>query len=219
MNATTAALDGGAGEGDMPGIPMTAAGLRRRPEAIVGVALWVFIGVATTLFSLFIAAYIMRMANADAAAIVMPQQLWISTACLVIGGMLMQRGAAAAAARQADGMRRLVWAGGGFAVAFLVVQWWAWQVLLAQQVSAVGNPAGSFFYLLTALHGLHVVGGLAGWAIAARAARQERDPAAAAWRIALCARYWHFLLLAWVALFASFTLITPEVARVICRTA
>jgi cytochrome c oxidase subunit III len=219
MSAGAVTLDGGTGEGDMPGIPMTAAGLRRRPEAIVGVALWVFIGVATTLFSLFIAAYIMRMANADAAAITMPQQLWASTACLVIGGMLMQRAAAASAARQAEDTRRLMWAGGAFAVAFLAVQWWAWQVLLAQQVSAVGNPAGSFFYLLTALHGLHVVGGLAGWVVAARAARQERDPASAAWRIALCARYWHFLLLAWVALFASFTLITPEVARVICRTA
>lgn len=221
MSGGSVALEAGAdaGDGDMAGIPMTAARRRQRPEAIVGVALWVFIGVATTLFSLFIAAYIMRMANADASAIVMPQQLWVSTACLVVGGMLLQRAAAAAAARQPETMQRLVWAGGACALAFLGVQWWAWQALLSQQVSAVGNPAGSFFYLLTALHGLHVAGGLVGWAVAARAALQERDTAAAAWRIALCARYWHFLLLAWVALFASFTLITPEVARVICRTA
>jgi cytochrome c oxidase subunit 3 len=219
MTSSTVAMDTAGSEGDVPGIPMTAAGLRRQPEAIVGVGLWVFIGVATALFSLFIAAYIMRMANADAAAIAMPQQLWISTACLVLGGLLLQRSAAAAAAGEADTMRRLLRAGGACAFAFLGVQWWAWQVLLAQQVSAIGNPAGSFFYLLTALHGLHVAGGLVGWAVAARAARDERDPAAAAWRIALCARYWHFLLLAWLALFASFALITPEVARVICRTA
>ena len=44
-----------------------------------------------------------------------------------------------------------------------------------------------------------------------------RHAAAAAWRIALCARYWHFLLLVWLALYACFTWITPEVARVICR--
>jgi cytochrome c oxidase subunit 3 len=43
------------------------------------------------------------------------------------------------------------------------------------------------------------------------------DPRPRRWRIALCARYWHFLLLVWLALFASFTWITPEVARIICR--
>lgn len=216
MNGGTAVLKAAPGgrDGDVPGVPATAARRRGRPQAIYGVALWVFIGVATTLFSLFIVSYIMRMANPDAAAIAMPRQLWLSTAWLVLGSVLLQCAAAAQPAR----MRVLVAAGGACALAFLGVQWWTWQVLLAQQVSAIGNPAGSFFYLLTALHGLHVAGGLVGWTIAARAAWRTGEPAAAAWRVALCARYWHFLLLAWVALFATFILITPEVARIICRT-
>jgi cytochrome c oxidase subunit 3 len=218
MNSSTAVLKAAAGgrDGDVPGLPTTAAWRRGRPQAICSVALWVFIGVATTLFSLFITSYIMRMANPDAAAIAMPRQLWLSTACLVLGSVLLQR--AAASASQPRRMRALVAAGGACALAFLAVQWWTWQILLAQQVSAIGNPAGSFFYLLTATHGLHVIGGLIGWTIAARAAWRPSDPAGAAWRIALCARYWHFLLLAWVALFATFILITPEVARIICRT-
>ena len=217
----TAVLRAAAGgsDGDVPGVPMTAARRRGRPQAIYGVGLWVFIGVATTLFSLFIVSYIMRMANADASAIAMPRQLWLSTAWLVLGSVMLQRAAASASAARTDRMRLLVAGGGDCALAFLAVQWWTWQLLLSQQISAVGNPAGSFFYLLTALHGLHVIGGLVGWTLAARAAWRLPDPAAAAWRIALCARYWHFLLLAWVALFATFILITPEVARVICRTA
>ena len=92
------------------------------------------------------------------------------------------------------------------------------KALLERQVTAVGNPAGSFFYVLTALHGLHVLGGLVGWTIAARAVRRVTDAREAAWRIGLTARYWHFLLLVWLALYASFTWITPEVARIICRT-
>lgn len=219
MTPGSVVLKGGAGrDGDAPR-PPTAAWQRGRPQAICSVALWVFIGVATTLFTLFIAAYIMRMANADAAAIAMPRQLWLSTAWLVLGGVLLQRAAAAATQLQMDRTRLLLLGGGASAAAFLVVQWWAWQMLFAQQVTAVGNPAGSFFYLLTTLHGLHVLGGLVGWTIAARAAWGPHEPGGAAWRIALCARYWHFLLLAWLALYASFVWITPEVARVICRTA
>ncbi len=206
--------------GDVPGRPaMTAARRRRQPHAISSVALWVFIGVATTLFALFITAYVMRMSNADAVAIAMPPQLWLSTALLLLCSVLLQQAAASAAAAQMAPSRTMLLAAAAGALGFLLSQSWAWQALLAQQVSAVGNPAGSFFYLLTALHGLHLLGGLAGWWLAARVAWRPNDPAGAAWRIALCARYWHFLLLAWVALFATFTWITPEVARVICRTA
>ncbi len=57
-----------------------------------------------------------------------------------------------------------------------------------------GNPAASFFYLLTAMHGLHVIGDLVGWWVEARGVWRQADPASVAWRITLCARYWHFLL-------------------------
>ena len=41
-------------DGDGPVIPISAARRRKRPQAIYGVGLWVFMGVATVLFSLFI---------------------------------------------------------------------------------------------------------------------------------------------------------------------
>jgi cytochrome c oxidase subunit 3 len=214
--ASRDARDGRAGGG----LPMSQAQRRQRPEAVVSVALWVFMGVATTLFGLFILADVMRMSAEDASALVLPPQLWLSTTALVLGSLALQRAAAAARAGQMESARQWLRVGGACALAFLAVQSWAWQALLSQQVSAVGNPAGSFFYLLTAMHGLHVAGGLVAWAIVARhSVRDEVAPGDAAWRIALCARYWHFLLAVWLALFASLSWITPEVARIICRTA
>jgi cytochrome c oxidase subunit 3 len=206
------------GRDDVPGLPLTAFHRRGRPQAIYGVGLWVFIGVATMLFTLFITAYIMRMSEADASAIVMPRQLWLSTALLIVGSGFLHRAGAAANAADVIGSRRLLSAGGACALVFLGAQWWAWEALLAIQVTPVGNPGGSFFFLLTAMHGLHVIGGLIGFAMAARAIWGHAGPQGSAWRIALVARYWHFLLLVWVALFATFTWITPEVARIICRT-
>jgi cytochrome c oxidase subunit III len=212
---------------DLPGVPPPAGYGRGRGwssggrGAPAGIGLWAFMGVATALFSLFIAAYVMRMEGADWAAIGMPWQLWLSTSLLAAGSVTLQL--AASAARDIDWNRaRILLLMGGFcAIAFLGVQLWSWQALLAIRVMPAGNPAGSFFYLLTAMHGLHVIGGLVAWGVTVRRMRRSGlpfDPARTALSIALCARYWHFLLAVWVVLFATFSGITPEVIRFICGT-
>ncbi len=66
------------------------------------------------------------------------------------------------------------------------------------------------------MHGLHVIGGLAGWVFAA-AFRGSGEGALL--RMSLCARYWHFLLAVWVVLLAALGWLTPEIVRYICGTA
>lgn len=194
------------------------SGPRRDARAsAASIGLWVFMGVATALFSLFITAYVMRMNSSDAMSLALPWQLWLSTSLLVAGSVALEQACRAARAADSSRARRLLWAGGLFALMFLGAQLWAWQALWSAQVMPAGNPAGSFFYLLTAMHGLHLAGGLAAWAWIARAVR--RRPAEAAWRIALCGRYWHFMLAVWLVLFALLAWVTPEVARFICGTA
>jgi cytochrome c oxidase subunit III len=173
---------------------------------VSGTGLWVFIAVASTLFSLFLAAYVMRMdGSRDWSQLGMPWQLWLSTALLAAGSVQLHR-----ASRTADAAlaRQRLLAGGACAIGFLLAQLWGWQVLQAARVVLAGNPAASFFYVLTALHGLHVIGGLVGWVLALR------DPVP--WRIALCARYWHFLLAVWAVLFAALGWLTPGVVDFIC---
>jgi len=192
------------------------AGQHAAAGQAAGTGLWVFMGVATVLFSLFIMAYVMRMDGAEGFPIAMPWQLWLSTALLTAGSAMMQRASAAAQGAHWARARALLLAGGACALAFLGVQLWAWQVLHALHVVPAGNPAASFFYLLTALHGLHVGGGLVAWAVTARGLRRDTDAAHGAWRIALCARYWHFLLAVWAVLFATLGWLTPDVVRFVC---
>ena len=201
----------------VPGIDLVGAGPRGARAHAASIGLWVFMGVVTALFSLFAMAYLMRMNSSDAVTLALPWQLWISTALLVAGSLSLQR--ASAASRRADAVRarRLLLVGGLCAIAFIGAQLWAWNALLAAQVMPAGNPAGSFFYLLTAMHGLHVAGGLLAWAWVMRTFR--REPGRGGWRIALCARYWHFMLAVWLALFAMLAWVTPDVARFICGTA
>jgi len=186
-------------------------------DAAVSVALWVFIGVATSLFSLFLAAYSMRMDARDWSPLAMPWQLWLSSALLVLASVLLQLAATAAGTLYLQRARTLLSAAGVCSIAFLCVQLWGWQALQAIHVTARGNPAGSFFYLLTAMHGLHVAGGLVGWGITAAGAWRQ-DASRLAWRIRLCARYWHFLLALWLLLFAALGWLTPELVRLVCGT-
>jgi cytochrome c oxidase subunit 3 len=174
-----------------------------RPQA-ASIALWVFIGVACSLFGLFFAAYVMRLSSAEGYPLALPWQFWLSTSLLLAGSVALE------VANRTREVRSWLLAGGLLALAFVLVQLWAWSALLAERVGPAGNPAASFLYLLTAMHGLHVLGGLGGWWLA------WRDPAA--WRIGLCARFWHFLFLLWVGLFATLGLLTPDLVRAICGT-
>lgn len=189
---------------------------RQRHGAAAGTALWVFIGVASTLFGLFIAAYLMRMEGSDWSSIVLPWQLGLSTACLVAASVQLQLAVWAARESRWARARGLLAAAGVLALVFLAAQFWAWQALLALQVSPAGNPAASFFYLLTAMHGLHVLGGLVAWAWTTRVAWRHTDPLRVSWLAALCARYWHFLLAVWLLLYATLAGITPQVVRYVC---
>jgi cytochrome c oxidase subunit 3 len=201
----------GGGGDPFPPRPGDSDGRRHAIRQSAGsVALWAFIGVATALFALFIAAYIMRMNANDWSPIDMPRQLWVSTALLVTASVLMQL-----AARPGRRSRALLVAGGICALAFLAAQLWAWEALLDMRVMPTGNPAASFFYLLTAMHGLHAAGGLVAWGWTAHATRRS-SAAEACGRIALCARYWHFLLAVWIALYATFTGLTPGLVAFIC---
>ncbi|MEX8518925.1 MAG: bb3-type cytochrome oxidase subunit III [Leptothrix sp. (in: b-proteobacteria)] len=189
---------------------------RARHRGAAGVALWVFIAVATSLFGLFLTAYLMRMDGSDWSTIALPWQLWLSSAWLVASSVLLQWAVWAARQSRWGQARGLLLAGGVCALTFLAVQLWAWQVLLNLQVMPAGNPAASFFYLLTAMHGLHVLGGLVGWVWTARVTWRHADPLWVRWLMALCARYWHFLLAVWLLLFATLAGLTPQVVRYLC---
>jgi cytochrome c oxidase subunit 3 len=179
--------------------------------------LWVLIGVVSTLFALFIVAYAMRMDSPDWSAIALPGQLWLSTALLLGASLLMQNSAQAATGMNWRRSQDFLIGGGALAIAFLLSQLSAWNSLVSVHVVLAGNPAASFFYVLTALHGLHLIGGLVAWGLTVQGfVRQSMRRERLQVRITLCARYWHFLLAVWVILFATLSGLTPEIVRFIC---
>lgn len=178
------------------------------PAARVG--LWVLLAAVTSFFALFMTAYLIRMSPhlvqgvelRDWRPVTEPRILWVNTLLLLAGSAGMQ--VASAAMRRQDFARSVqgLLAGGAFAIAFLLGQLAAWHQLRAAGYYAAGNPANAFFYVLTGLHGLHLLGGLVVWARAlARLSRDRSTLAATRLRVELCTVYWHYLLAVWVVLF------------------
>jgi cytochrome c oxidase subunit 3 len=173
------------------------------PPAKLG--LLILLAVITSLFGLFISAYWMRMehAHGDWIPLAVPRVLWLNTTLLILSSAGMQWASGAARRSQAKRVRVALITGGAFAWAFLAGQLLAWRQLSASGYFVASNPAVAFFYLLTAVHGLHLLGGLFVWGkTVTRMARPGAELIDVRSSVELCTVYWHFLLLVWLVLFA-----------------
>lgn len=171
----------------------------RLPPATLG--LRVFLAVVTVVFSLLIVVYADRMGHRDWRPLSEPWLLWLNTAVLIFASFAFEWARVSARRGRIDGVRFGLSAAGALTLAFL-----AGQLVVSQQLVALGyfaatNPSVAFFYLIAAVHGLHMVGGLVAWG--RTAAKVWRGIGAAEVRLSveLCAVYWHFLLLVWLVLF------------------
>jgi cytochrome c oxidase subunit 3 len=168
----------------------------------VKVGLGVFLAVATSLFALLISAYHMRMVGEDWTRLALPRVLWLNTAVLVLASVAMQWTRGAARRGQLDHVKNGLIAGGVLSFSFLAGQLWAWQQLNAAGYFVAANPANAFFYLLTALHGLHLLGGLWVWGRTTAKVLRGVEVGKVRLSVELCTVYWHYLLLVWLVLFA-----------------
>jgi cytochrome c oxidase subunit 3 len=168
------------------------------------IGLGVFLAVVGALFTLFISAYIMRMGLADWWAIPLPGLLWVNTAVLLVSSISLQWTKIQAQRNQIEAMKIGLLVSFATAIGFLVGQVFAWRELVAAGYFLADNPANSFFYLITGMHGLHILGGLVALSRTTLKVWEGALPNKVRLSVELCAMYWHFMLLVWLILFALF---------------
>jgi cytochrome c oxidase subunit 3 len=183
--------------GDFPGTGPLAG----EPAKI---GLGMLLAVIGALFALFVGAYLMRMQLGDWRPLPKPGLLWVNTAFLMVssGGLVWAQ--EAAARDDIAATRNAILLAAAAALAFLVGQILAWRELAEAGYLLAANPANTFFYLVTGMHGLHLVGGLLALGRTAGRAWGAFSPRALRLSLDLCAAYWHFLLLVWCLLFSLF---------------
>jgi len=164
------------------------------------VALRVFLAVVGVVFSLFCVAYYIRMELADWRPLTEPTVLWLNTAVILLSSVALQYTRHAVQRGNVSGMNAGLVAGGLLTLGFLVGQYMGWQELRAAGYYAASNPANAFFYLLTAVHGLHLIGGLFVWGRTTLKVWKGAEPYQVRLSVELCTTYWHFLALVWLVI-------------------
>jgi cytochrome c oxidase subunit 3 len=170
------------------------------------IGMWVALAAILMMFTALTSAYIVRAASGnDWRPIAMPQILLLSTALIVVSsGTLEVARRKLKATLDASYIRWLLLTT-ALGIGFVGSQLLAWRQLVRQGVYVASNPHSSFFYLLTATHGVHLLGGLVALIyLLLRTRRTVRDEQAAAKRHAVAdavTLYWHFMDGLWIYLF------------------
>jgi cytochrome c oxidase subunit 3 len=208
-----------------PGLdPLTepeADGPRSVPAAAVGLRL--YFGVATVMFLLIAAVFAMRMGEhglstgqqPDWKPLGWPRLLWFNTGVLMVCSAAWEWARWAARRGHLERLRAGLVAGGVLALGFLGGQLIVWRQLTDAGCGITATTMSAFFYLITGLHGLHVLGGLTVWGRTAARVLDGSGPAEVRTVVDLSALYWHFLLLVWLGMFALLLLNADRMTAVI----
>ena len=181
--------------------------------AAARVVLRFVLAIVGVLFFLFIITFLSRSQYPDFQALAGapwqpftdPTRLLFNTGLLVLSSAGMQWGLYSARRERLNHVVVGVSAGVFFAIAFLVAQLDLWQHLQALGFYMSTNPANSYFYVLTAIHGLHILGGIIVLTNVVFRVWYDEQASSLAGPLQLCTTYWHFLLGVWFVLFALLT--------------
>lgn len=170
------------------------------------IGMWVGLASILMMFTALSSAYIVRAASAnDWQPLTMPRILLLSTALIVISSGTLEAARRKWKDTVNNGPRRWLLLTVALGIGFLTSQLLAWRQLVLQGVYVASNPHSSFFYLLTAAHGVHLLGGLAALAyLSLRARAPQEDELAVAKSQAgadAVTLYWHFMDFLWLYLF------------------
>ena len=164
-------------------------------------AVWLFIVSIIMIFAALTSAYLVRRAEGNWLEFELPAIFWINSAILLGSSVTMQWAYFSAKKDNLNSLKTGMVLTVILAVAFLVGQWYSWEALVASQVFFVGNPSGSFLYVLTGMHAFHLVTGLVFLLIIIVAAFRYKIHAKNMVCMEMCTTYWHFLDILWLYLF------------------
>lgn len=196
---TTIAAPPAAPPASPPLPPAESVATTARPSGPTRAQTGVLIGIATITMSfaaLTSALVVRQAASPDWLHFRLPTILYLNTLVLLISSGTLEASRRRIARGAAMAGIALTLALG---LLFVLGQIIAWRDLGAQGLFLATSPSSSFFYVLTALHALHLVGGVAGLSYVLYRVSRISGPAAGS-LIGAAALYWHFMAALWVCL-------------------
>jgi len=166
-------------------------------------ALYISFASIMMMFIAFTSAYIVKQAAGNWLEFAIPNMFYISTVVILLSSITLHRSYKSFLAGKEGMYKTLLIISFILGITFLVLQYFGWQDMFAVGVDLKGNVSGSFVYLITGVHALHIIGGLAAIIVAIVHAftLRYRVTDKRKLRFELTLHYWHFVDLLWVYLF------------------
>jgi len=168
-------------------------------------ALFVLLAATTMVFAALTSAFVVRRGLSDDwTSMHKPPILWVNTIVLLASSLVLDRSRHALKAGDRSQFNFWWTAATVLGVLFLAGQAWAWHELKVAGIFIASNPSSSFFYVLTAAHAFHLLGGVAALVyVDVQALRLRLGPAKRT-AIDVTAVFWHFLDGLWLYLMLLF---------------
>ncbi|TAH19131.1 MAG: cytochrome oxidase subunit III [Cytophagales bacterium] len=166
-------------------------------------ALWLFIVSIVMIFAGLTSAYLVKQADGGWLLFELPFIFYVSSALILLSSVTMHWAYVSAKKDNFASTKLAMSITVVLGIAFLVTQLMGWNDLVKLGVFFAGsqaNPAGSFLYVFSGLHGLHLVSGLIFLIIILVAVFRYQIHGKSMVRMEMCATYWHFLDLLWIYL-------------------
>jgi cytochrome c oxidase subunit III len=167
-------------------------------------SLWLIIISIIMMFAAFTSAYIVRREEGNWLEFELPTILLINTLVIVLSSITMQWAYVSAKRDNIGAVKIGLALTAVLGIAFLLGQWNGWAELVQNNIyfgGSTSNPSGSFLYVLTGVHGFHLVTGLVFVLITLASSLNYKVHSKNLLRIQLCTVYWHFLGGLWLYLY------------------
>jgi cytochrome c oxidase subunit III len=180
---------------------------RREPFRFM---VWLGIASSVLLFTVLLAAYIIRRSAADWTDVRLPNVFLVSTVAIVLSSLTLHNANQAFRHERFDSYRTNMGTTLVLGTLFILLQTWGWRQMIRSGIGLTGNPSGSFVYIISGVHLLHILIGLIFIVIALIEALRRRpyidsfvysvNPPNQL-KLRLLTLYWHFVDVLWIALF------------------
>ena len=167
-------------------------------------AVIIIFGVSTTLFSLIFTGYLYSLPpEQDTTFILKANLLWVNTLVLVFVTIFFNRISSDLKKNATNKIKKNLIYVGGLSYLFLFLQLILWYQLMKSGNFVSTNTYFSSFYFFTALHGLHLLGGLFFWGkVTSRVLKLNNDQITDEEKnISALSLYWTYLLIVWIVFF------------------
>jgi cytochrome c oxidase subunit 3 len=166
--------------------------------------LWLMIISITMMFAAFTSAYIVRRGEGNWLEFDLPSGLMFTSAVIIASSITMQYAWFAARRDEVRRVQIAMLVTFALGILFLVGQWNVWGVLVQNKIffgGADSNPAGSFVYVLTGVHGFHLITGLVFLLVVLLKSLRFQVHSRQMMAITNGTIYWHFLGGLWLYLY------------------